>query len=290
MKEEEKLINKINHHLRLAGVPKWFHHFGPEKYVTAHLVLGLAVREAYSLSYRASACFLDEYYSLKLHWTTLQKAAARLPLRLWQRVLSVTSVDFCFMGAIDSTGFSTNNPSVHYLRRIDGKMPKVPVKLSLLVDVDSRKILSSRIRTRPAHDVKDVKSLIRQSPIKPFTLLMDKAYDSEPLHKHLEQQGIRSIAPTRENCRRGKNRKRLRKNFPNQEYAYRNIIESVIKSVKTRFSGRVRGRKAATIKTEVSLKLILHNLTKTIKRHFLQTRVIRINIKEEAFSCVKCRS
>jgi hypothetical protein len=90
MTTKRRLLNKIRGHLRAAGVPRYIQRQGRKWYTTAELVLGLAVREAYRLSYRRAAAFLDEYYDLKLHWTTLQKAAARLPAWFWHRVLQAT--------------------------------------------------------------------------------------------------------------------------------------------------------------------------------------------------------
>jgi len=270
MKVKDKLLNKVNRHLRFAGVPKWIHHFGPKKILTAQLVLGLAVRETYRLTYRKVSVFLDEYYAIKVHWTTLQKAANRLPLTLWQNLLRLTSTDFSMLAAIDSTGFSTTNPSFHYLHRIDGKMPRVPVKLSIMIDVDSRKVLSARVRKKPVHDTRDVTSLLRQTRTRPLSIVMDKAYDSEPLHEWLDTKGVWSISPTRKGCRHGKHRKKLRDNFPEHEYAYRNIVESVFRSLKAHFSGYIRSRKARTIRAEMFMRLIMYNMISQLNRLFLQ--------------------
>lgn len=272
MRKKHKLVNKIIQHLDKAGIPRWFHHFGPKKFVTAQLVLGLAVREAYRLSYRLAARFLDEYYDVKMHWTTLQKAASRLPVWLWHKLLRATGLMISMCAAVDSTGFSRTNPSYHYLRRIDGRMPSTPVKTSIMVDVDTRKILSARVRVHPAHDVRDVHSLIRQSKAKPYVLLMDKGYDSEKLHAWLDSQGMWSVAPVRKGCRRGWHRKQLQKAFPRGEYGYRNIVEAVYKSLKARFGSHVRGRQARTIRAEMYIRFILHNIRSLQKILFLQTR------------------
>ena len=271
MKKQNKLQYKLNQHLRRAGAPKWAHHFGPKKFLLADLVLGLAVRALYKLSYPSTSRFLDEYYGLKMHFTTLQKAAARLPLRLWQRVLQATGPAESMASAIDASGFSPTNPSYHYLRRINGQTPKCSIKTSILVDIDSRKILSTRVRMKPRHDTRDVAGLVRQTKTKLWIIVMDKGYDSKQLHAYLDGLGIWSIAPTRARCRTGRHRRVLRDSFPEGEYSYRNIVEAVFKSVKTLFGGYVRSRQARTVRAELFMRFIMYNMICLLSRHFLRT-------------------
>jgi IS5 family transposase len=144
----------------------------------------------------------------------------------------------------------------------------VPVKLSILIDVETRKVLSARVRVKPAHDVRDVHGLIRRVPDPPQVMLADKGYDSEPLHEWLDQHGIRAIIPTRKGCRHGRHRKRLRDRFPEEEYPERNIVESVFKRLKALYGGHVRGRTARTVRAELFTRLILNNIIQRIKRIF----------------------
>jgi len=272
MKHEEKLKYKLYQHLRQVGAPKWFHHFGPKKFLLADLVLGLAVMTLYRLSYRRATLFLSEYYDKEIHWTTLQKAAKRLPLSLWRAILSSTAPDESIAGAIDASGFSSTNPSYHYLRRIDEQMPKCPIKTSILIDIDSRKILSAKIRMKARHDTKDVAGLLRQSKAKPWSIVMDKGYDSEQIHEKLDEQGVWSIAPTRKNARKGRLRKKLRDFFPEGEYAQRNLVENAFMRLKKLFGGYVRSRKARNVRAEMYMKFIMYNMISLLHRHFLQHR------------------
>ncbi|NJL44325.1 MAG: transposase [Nitrosarchaeum sp.] len=108
----------------------------------------------------------------------------------------------------------------------------MPVKLSILIDVETSKVLSARVRVKRAHDMRDVHGLIRRVPDPPHVLLADKGYDSEPLHKWLDRSGIRAVVPVRKGCRHGRHRKALRDRFPDEEYAQRSIVESVFKRLK----------------------------------------------------------
>lgn len=272
MTRQGRLFKKVTQHLRAAGVQRYFHHKGPKFYSTAELVLGLAVREAYRLSYRGAALFLDDYYSLHMHWTTLQKAARRLPAWLWHKVLRTTASIESMLAAIDATGFANRSPSEHYLQRIDGIRPSIPVKLSILVDVESRRVLAARVRTRPAHETRDVASLINRAHAKPWTVVMDKAYDSEPLHEWFDHRNIWSISPPRAGCRRGTHRLQLRDAMPTAEYGQRNIIEAIFKSLKGNYGGHVRARTTKTINTEIMIRLILHNIKRHFNIYFLHTQ------------------
>ncbi len=272
MTTQQRLLKKIETYLAAARVPRYVQRRGMKRYTTAELVLGLAVREAYRLSYRRAAAFLDEYYHLQLHWTTLQKAAARFPAWFWHCVLQATASTTSMLAAIDATGFARSAPSEHYLHRIDGVRPAVPVKLSILVDVESRKVLSARVRVKPAGDVRDVHGLVQRATEPPLVIVMDKGYDSEPLHEWLDERGVRSIAPPRKGCRHGRHRTNLRDHFPNDEYGQRNIVEAVFRRLKALFGSHVRGRSARTVRAEIFMRLILQNIIFWLKRYFLQTR------------------
>jgi len=267
---KQRLHKKITQHLRAAGIQRYFHVRGPKWYTTAELVLGLAVRERYKLSYRRAATFLDEHYGLALHWTTLQKAAARLPQWFWHRVLNATAQVESMLAAIDGTGFARSLPSEHYVH-VNGKRPSVPVKLSAMIDVESRRVLSARVRVRPAHDVRDVHGLVRRAYRPPWSVVMDKGYDSEPLHEWLDNKGVWSISPPRQGCRQGRHRITLRDAFPQSEYDQRSVIESVFRSVKARYGCHVRGKRARTVHAELMMRLILHNLRVVLHPLFLLT-------------------
>src|SRR4030042_2900824 len=112
MRKEERLDRKILRLFRAAGHPRWIHHMGPKKFETWVLCLGIIVKQVYRLSYRRAKRFLEEHFNINIHFTSLQKAAKRLPKSIWQSLLAATitinSVEFA---AVDGTGFSRTNPS-----------------------------------------------------------------------------------------------------------------------------------------------------------------------------------
>ena len=261
MKKEERLINKIKRLLKLIGCPRWLHHFGPKKYFSWQLVLGLLVKEVFILSYRRAMKFLDEFYYLKLHWTTLQKFRTRMPLSIWQKLLNATIEGPIEIAAIDGTSLQRSNPSSHYLKRIDrDSRTSIPVYLNAMVDVVRRKFISVRHHAKKSGEVPDVKYLVNQCKEDIELILMDKLYDSEKLHRYLRGQGIFSVAPVKKNWAKGQLRKQLKDCFDYSLYWQRNLVECLFSALKRLFGNTLRSASAKTQRAELYMRMIAYNI------------------------------
>ncbi len=261
MKKEERLINKVKRLLRRIGCPRWLHHFGPKKFVSWQLILGLLIKEVFRLSYRRAMKFLSEYYGVNLHWTTLQKFRKRIPLFIWQKLLSHTIEKPIAIAAIDGTSFQRSNPSAHYLKRIDREgRNQVPIFLNAMVDIVRRKFIAVRHHARRSGEVPDVCYLVDQCKQEIELILMDKLYDSEKLHRYLREQGIFSVAPVKKNWARGQLRKQLRDCFDYGLYWQRNLIESLFSALKRLFGNSLSSLSAKTQRAELYMRLIAYNL------------------------------
>jgi len=140
--------------------------------------------------------------------TAWQKAIAKWPQWVWDALREASiGEEECEVGAIDGTTLTRSDASQHYLRRID-REDKVgrPVQEVLLVDVRKRIFLAWRIRAAPRGEKCDVPYLIRTCPVLVDGVLMDKGFDSNPVHTYLREEGIWSVAPVRKGCRRGRYR------------------------------------------------------------------------------------
>ncbi len=262
MKKEERLNRKIYRLFKAAGHPRYIHCMGPKKFETWILCLGLIIKQVYQLSYRRAMKFLDEYYTIKLHWTTLQKAAKRLPKFLWQSLLSATiSVNQIYLAAADGTGFARSGPSQYYLKRIDRINPILrPVQMICMIDVEKRRFMAGTFLAKPQHEAQRIPTIHRQSPVDPEVLLLDKGFDAEWLHQWLEENGTFSVAPVRKNCRRGKHRKLMRDCMDWCLYWQRNIIESLFSALKRLFGDTIKSHKMPMINAELFCRLIAYNL------------------------------
>ena len=261
MKKEKRLVNKVRCLIRQAGLPRFLHRFGPRKFLLWQLCLGLLIKEAFRLSYRRAMKFLDEFYGIKLHWTTLQKFRKRVPLVIWQTLLKCTANNSIAVAAIDGTSMQRHNPSMHYLKRIDREEKiSVPIYLNVAIDVIRRKFLSIRHHATKSGEISDVPYLIKQSPKEIELVVLDKLYDSESLHRYFRERGTYSIVPVKRNWARGQLRKQLKDCFDYTLYWQRNLIESLFSALKRVFGNHLRGLTARTQRAEIYMRLIAYNL------------------------------
>ena len=269
MRKEEKLVNKLKRLIRKAGLPRWLHHFGPKKFLFWQLCLGLLIKEVFRLSYRRATRFICEFYNIEMHWTTLQKFRKRLPLPIWQSLLANTIEHHIDVAAVDGTSMQRSNPSAHYLKRIDREqVTTIPIYLNAMIDVVQRKFVSVRYHAKKSGEVKDVQYLVDQSEQEIELLLMDKAYDSENLHRILREQGIFSIAPVKKNWAKGQMRKQLKDCFDYTLYWQRNLVEALFSALKRLFGNHLRSFSARTQRAEIYMRLIAYNLGAIMSKNF----------------------
>lgn len=262
-KKEVKLVNKVKRLLRRLGCPRWLHHFGPKTYEFYQHLAALLVRHYCRLSYRRVADFLDSLGFTYPSKSALQYTAKKIPKSLWDNALKITSGNKHHIVAIDGTGLSRTNPSYYYLRRIDGKIPKIPVKLSIAVDTRTKKYCAAKIRVLPSHDIKDAKYLL--SKLITNILVADKGYDADWLHRYCHERGIETHIPLRDYGKTNRNsffshRKKASRKFRLRTYHRREIVEAGFHSIKAKFGSSVSSKTAKTIRAEVYGGLLCHNL------------------------------
>ena len=168
--------------------------------------------------------------------------------------------------SIDSTGFTSSYASHYYSKRIN-KTRKSFIKASIAVDSDKMTILGWKFSKVPVHDSQHAKSLINQvqriTQSECFT--MDKGYDSEDIHQYIRDSiGAESVIPVRKwsgNIYSGKYRMEMFKNFNQEKYGQRNMVETVFSVLKRRYGDTVRSRKYYNQMKEIKIRMILHNMT-----------------------------
>lgn len=265
-----KVFKKVKHLLKLLNAPRWLHHFGPKKYEFYEHLVVLLIRNYCQLSYRRIVKLLDLLGITCPSKSALQSNAKKIPKWLWDKALEVTSGYKHHIIAIDGTGLSRTNPSYHYLKRIDGKMPKAYTKLSATFDTRNKKWCSAIVRIIPRHDIKDAEYLLKKTQAN--ILVADKAYDSEKLHKYCNEHKMQAHIPIRN---KGKAihkmwslRRKAAKHFRKKTYNRRVMIEAGFHSMKTKYGSSVSSKNCKAIRTEVMGRLLTHNLLGTI----LETR------------------
>lgn len=260
MKKENKLLKNIEHLLKQLNCRSYLHYFGPKKYKLKHHLFALIMMEAFQLSLRRVEKLLEMFGIKCPTYSALCKSRKKIPTIIWNKLIGITSGIEHETVAIDATGFSRENPSYHYLKRIDRVNPvKRYAKLSMLFGVNKRKIVAINVRAKPRHDIKDAKLLLR-SYCRMQCLLADRGYDAEWLHKYCFERGVQTIIPKKKNIHRGRFRKKQMKNFSRKRYHQRSLIESGFSAIKRKYGSSVSGKRLSSVNAEISCKAIAYNL------------------------------
>jgi transposase len=260
-KKEVKAVNKVSAWLKQLNCREYMHHFGPKKFKFVYHVVALLLKEAFRCSFRRIVNIL-ELLGIKVPtYSAPCKSRKRIPPSLWNSLLQLTCGLQHEKVAIDGTGFSRTNPSFHYIKRINAKKPvKRYAKLSALFDIERRKFCALRIRTKPRHDIVDANYLINHVG-KMKNLYGDTAYDAESLHEFCFNRKVQTFIKPRKNVKRGFYRRKQMKNYSDEEYHQRSLIESGFGSVKRKYGGSVSGKGIVSVKSEIFCKAICHNLS-----------------------------
>ena len=246
---------------KTAGLPTFLNKFGPKKTPGWMSLLCYLEYTSHAPSWRRAMSFMQDYHQKSRHWTSWQKAIAKWPQAVWDALARASAgQEACEIAAIDGTTMARSNPSQHYIKKIDGELCSRPVQQVVMVDVEHRKFLSWRTRAKLRGEKCDVPYLLNHSSVLPELVLMDKGFDSQPLHTFLRDRGVWSVAPVRKGCAHGHYRKQLRDCFDWPLYWQRSIIECMFSAVKRLFGSHVRARRAPMQRAELSARFIAYNI------------------------------
>jgi len=274
------------------SLPTYAHRYSPKKFTQPQLFACLVLKAQLRTDYRGVTAFLDDLPELQQcielkkvpHFTTLQKAAARLlrNSQVW-RLLNVTVRRVMQrkrrvpLAAADSSGFDVTHASRYYVWRAKrmGLPPKCITfrrypKLHVIIDTRNHLILSLFGTRGPTPDVHQLSRLLDQlaDVVRIDHLLADAGYDSEANHVLLrEEHGIRSTIPPKlgRPCKEGvlpsgRYRRLMKQRFNTAAYRQRSQVETVMSMLKRNLDGCVRARTYWAQIREMALKVLTHNL------------------------------
>ena len=276
------LLNIINR----CRIPRYLHPKSNHVYsVWIHLIL-LTIRQYESKSYKRFTEFLEEcagiqeYLGLSTipHYTTLQKAAARLHGNLLHKMLQefilYKKVRLVLAG-IDGSGFSCTTASYYYTKRI--QLRREFLKVVVCSDMNTQLICTAMLHhDMQQHDNPDFLPLLyKTNKIVPVDIVLgDMGFDDENNHIGAEQINTVAIIPTRYvdvpiYRTSGIHRKEMKRNFPKQLYSQRNKSETIFFVVKQIMSGDISSRNEITQDNEMLLRLIAYNAYRIRKLEFV---------------------
>jgi len=302
------------------ALPAYAHTCSPKRFTQPQLFACLVLKSMLDLDYRGVAALLTDCSELRdaigltrvPHFTTLQKAAARLLRRAVARTLFdqiVRQAEQCrilkpspSMVAVDSSGFEALHTSRYFVRRRQRGQQKArnPLyltttyrrfpKAALVVDCPSHLILASQAMRGPSPDILHLDRIMVEAFTRRRmgTALLDAGYDAEWAHELLRHDmGIRSIIPPRigrptARPPTGHYRAQMQRRFPKKTYGQRWQVETVFSMIKRRQGECLRANTYHAQCRAITLKALAHNvMILRRQRAFLQSRMGTFNPAEK---------
>jgi hypothetical protein len=203
------------------------------------------------------------------HFTTINKFFLRINTSLTYSVLVQTVYLFpneSTMAAIDSTGYSSNYASRHYIQRIHKELEvRNHIKTSISVSTASQCVLAAKKRLGPRNDNIDFPWLAEQSAglAKLTHMVADKGYDSEANHRLVRQLGSKPMIPVR--IRQGGKtygsyRKKMLRHFDEDIYHQRSLVETVNSVMKRLMGSWVQSRSLVPQCKELYMMCAVYNV------------------------------
>ena len=171
----------------------------------------------------------------------------------------------CELEAMDGTGH-TSDYTDHYYAKIRDKCRKSYIKNHIAIDVDTRMILNYSANQGPKYDTQFAIASIRQlKPYQPHYILADKAYNTEPIRKCINEEiGAFDQIPLKTRAT-GHYRLNSTTIFWHDVYARRMNVESVIYVIKKRFNEGNYSRSTKLQNKETKLKDVLYNIYRALQ-------------------------
>ena len=275
--KENKLVEFIErtyYYVKIA-INKYSNAFSNHLYSQHTLFTILAMKIYTKSTYREITDVIDvsdvikRYLRIKKvpHFTTIQKFFKRLPSEqireINQLILLLNDIKADII-ALDGSGF-TNDYADKYYAKIRQKERKSYIKNHLTIDVKTRLILYYQTSRGPKYDTQFAKPALRQiKKYKPDYIVADKAYDTEPIRKCINEE-LKAFdqIPLKKRAKKGQYRLKSPTIFRHKIYKKRNNIESIFSTIKRKFNGTNHSRSTQLSNKETKLKNTIYNIYRT---------------------------
>jgi hypothetical protein len=287
-------VLQVAYEAACRALPAHRHKYSPKKFTQHQLMACLVLKEFLRLDYRGLADHLADHPDLTRqielravpHFTTLQKAAARLLAAVPSRRMFDAVLDEALrtrvrrrrvpLAAIDGTGMESRHTSRYYLKRraSTGDRDRVRTyaafpKVVFVVDCRSHMILAAVPGRGPGSDLVQFGRALSQAVgrARIATLLADADFDAEWVHRVVRSHGIRTIIPPERGRPTDKPptgrwrrvmKRRLRRY--RSKYGQRWQAETVNSMIKRRIGSALRARREESQHREIILRSITHNV------------------------------
>ena len=269
---------------RIAEIKIYNSKFSNRLYSNFQKLALLVYKQFRKFTYEELLTDLEDNFSLKAylglnklpHYTTLIKFAQNLPnIVLEKLVLAFKKLASSPRKvAIDATGISLDNASMHYCKRTGVSYKKRPsMKTTFIVDIETYLILLCKARKKPRHDTIDAKPLVKKLARhhQPEIFYGDRGYDDNELFKIISEELkaypliLQKNLHVPKHKKKGYYRKITCDKFDYGEYLQRNKIETCNSMFKKRFGSHVRSKKAKIQKLEIITRVIAYNIDRLLR-------------------------
>jgi hypothetical protein len=286
IKHSSNYLNFIDIAIEVSKIlPDYSNKFSKQEFTQKQLMTLYILKQKSKMSYdefvedfKTRNCAVEDLGLTKIPCaSTIKMFISRVETRILEEIIIGTiklTNNKNLETAIDSTGFQLEDGSYSYMKRIGTATKKRKnLKLSGCVDTQKHLFLAVKIRKSNTHDSRDFRPLILKVKKTGKNInfnTADKAYDSEELHKFSEENGFVNIVPLRKKTKQfyrihGTHRKRLSKNFPEEKYHRRSIIENMWFCVKRLCGKVVFAKKWINQKKELIGKVIAYNIHRLVQ-------------------------
>ncbi len=266
-----KFIERTFYYVKIA-ISKYSNVFSNHLYSQHALFTILAMKIYTKSTYREIIDFIDvsdrikKYLRIKKvpHFTTIQKFFKRLSskqiMEINQLIISLNDIKADII-ALDGSGF-TNDYADKYYAKIRQKERKSYIKNHLTIDIKTRLILHYQTSRGPKYDTQFAKPALRQiKKYKPEYIVADKAYDTEPIRKCInEELNAFDQIPLKNRAKKGQYRLKSPAIFRKKIYLKRNNVESIFSIIKRKFNGTNHSRSTQLSNKETKLKNTIYNI------------------------------
>ena len=265
-----KLEEEINKLFHSSNLPLHFNKTGNKEFTNYQRI---SIIILFQRSKKSLRDFVLEFRESKwTSWLGLKKIPKKSTLHDWLNIFNMKIIRKLSkvllpkeinLTSIDGTGFDSWIRSRQYARKIGE--PYMPyAKADLFIDVKTLSIIDFSLINKKTHDVKIAEKIFNRTPIKGFTILADKGYDSEPLHEMVRKKGAKLFAPVRNKSKKPKGRFRKScKNLP-EFMGLRSLSESVNSSLKRRQIISLKSKKLFMKQREFGWQVVLYNIQRKL--------------------------
>lgn len=267
IKEYTDFLKFIDDALGMAkSIPRYFSKFSNKIYCNHQKLAIYVLMQKFKTTTRGIVSILRASSDMRMHLglsrVPVHSTIVRFVNKIKKQINNLLDIRQADTVAIDATGFELESKSYYYRtvwNRDKKQKAKRYMKLNVVVDVKSQRIMTYRLHKSYRHESQSFIPLIKDLKIK--YVLADRGYSGKKIRNFVIKK-LKAIPVIPRKKNEGKHLVTRNKalEFEEERYLKRSIAENVFFCIKQKYGPVLRNRSCATQKTEAISKLIAHNV------------------------------